>query len=54
MSGVLCDKRIPPHVDGKIHKMMVQPAVLYGMETVPMTGSQVKRSEVTGNITEKC
>ena len=35
MSGVLCDKRVPPHVKGKIHKMIVQPAMLYGMETVP-------------------
>ena len=30
MSGVLCDKRVPPHVKGKIHKMIVQPAMLYG------------------------
>ena len=37
MSGVLCDKRVPPHVKGKIHKMIVQPAMLCGMETVPMT-----------------
>ena len=34
MSGVLCDTRVPPHVKGKIHKMIVQPAMLYGMETV--------------------
>ena len=31
MSGVLCDKRVPPHVKGNIHKMIVQPAMLYGM-----------------------
>ena len=47
MSGVLCDKRVPPHAKGKIHKMIVQPAMLYGMETVPMTGSHVKKLEVT-------
>ena len=35
MSGVICDKRLPPHVKGKIHKTIVQPAMLYGMETVP-------------------
>ena len=40
MSGVLCDKRVPPYVKGKIHKMIVQPAMLYGMETV-------KKLEVT-------
>ena len=47
MSGILCDKRVPPHVKGKIHKMIVQPAMLYGMETVPMTSSRVKKLEVT-------
>ena len=47
MSGVLCDKRIPPRVKGKIHKMIVQPAMLYGMETVPITRSHVKKLEVT-------
>ena len=47
MSGVLCDKRVPPHVKGKIHKMIVQPTMLYGMETVPVTSSHVKKLEVT-------
>ena len=36
MSGVICDKRIP-RVKENIHKMIVQPAIMYGMETVPMT-----------------
>ena len=35
-----------PHVKGKIHKMVVQPAMLYGMETVPVTSSHVKKLEV--------
>ena len=47
MSGVLCDKRVPPHVKGKIHNMIVQPVMLYGMETVPVTSSHVKKLEVT-------
>ena len=46
MSSVLCDKIVPPHVKGKIHKMIVQPAMLYGMETVPITSSHVKKLEV--------
>ena len=29
------------------HKMIVQPATLYGMETVPVTSSHVKKLEVT-------
>ena len=47
MSGVLCDKRIPPYVKGKIHNMIAQPAMLYVMETVPVTSSHVKRLELT-------
>ena len=47
MSGVLRDRRVPAHVKGNIHKMIVQPSKLYGMETVPMTSSHVKKLEVT-------
>ena len=47
MADILCDKRVPPHVKGKIHKMIVQPAMLYGMETVPVTSCHVKKLEVT-------
>ena len=39
MSCVICDKRVPPHVKVNIHNMIVQPAMLYGMETVPVTSS---------------
>ena len=46
MSEVLCDKKIPPKVKGKIYKMVMQAAVLYAMETVPVTSSQVKKLQV--------
>ena len=46
MSRVLCDNRIPPHVKENIQKMLVQSAMLYGMETVPATSAHVKRLEV--------
>ena len=36
--------RVPPHVKGK---MIVQPAMLFGMQTVPVTSSRVKKREVT-------
>ena len=49
MSDILCDKRVPPHVKGKIHKIIVLPAMLYGMETVPVTSSHAKKLEVTDN-----
>ena len=47
MSSVLCDKRVPPHVKGKIHKTIVQPAMLYRMETVPVTSSHVLKERYT-------
>ena len=34
-------------VKGKIHKVIVQPAMLYGMEIGPVTSSHVKKLEVT-------
>ena len=47
MSGVLCDKRIPRSVKGSIYKTVVQPAMLYGMEALPLTSRQTKQLEVT-------
>ena len=43
----VCDKSVPPHVTGNIQNMIVQPAVLYVMETVPVTSAHVKKLEVT-------
>ena len=34
-------------IKGSIHTMVVQLAMLYGMETAPMTSSHVKKLEVT-------
>ena len=39
--------RVPSHVKGKIHKMIVQPAMLYRREIVPVTSSHAKKLEVT-------
>ena len=46
MSGVLCDKNIPPKVKGMIHQTVVQPAMLYGLETVPQTKKTTQKLEV--------
>ena len=45
--GFPCDNRTPPHVNAKIHKRIVQPAMLYMMETVPMASSKMKTLEGT-------
>ena len=45
--GPICDMSIPPHVSGQIHKIIVQPAMLYEMEAVPMASSHVKKLEGT-------
>ena len=45
--GVLCDKRVPPHGKVNIHKMIVQPAILYDMERVPVTNPHMKKLDVT-------
>ena len=47
MSGVLRDRRIAQHLKGKIHKMLVQPAMLCGMATTQMTSSRMMKLEVT-------
>ena len=40
MSGVICDRRVPARVKGKVYKMAVRPAMLYGLETVALTKRQ--------------
>ena len=37
VSGVLRDRKLSPRVKDKMHKSVVRPAMLYGMETVTVT-----------------
>ena len=46
MSGVLCDRRVPARVKGKVYKVAVRPAMLYGLETVALTKRQEAEMEV--------
>ena len=46
VSGVICDKRLPARVKGKMYSSMVRPAMVYGLETVAVTRKQVKEMEV--------
>ncbi|XP_063613159.1 uncharacterized protein LOC134786487 [Penaeus indicus] len=46
ITGVVCDRKVPDKVKGKLHKLMIRPAMLYGLETVPLTKSQERELEV--------
>ena len=44
--GVICDKRLPARVKGKVYSSVVRPAMVYGLETVAVTKKQVEEMEV--------
>ena len=46
MSGVICDRRVPARVKGKVYKVAVRPAMLFGLETVALTKRQEAEMEV--------
>ena len=46
MSGVICDRRVPARVKGKVYKVAVRTAMLYGLETVALTRRQEAEMEV--------
>ena len=48
MSGVICDRRVPDRMKGKVYRVAVRPAMLYGMETVALT----KRQEAEMGVAE--
>ena len=46
VSGVICDKRLPARVKGKVYSSVIRPAMVYGLETVAVTKKQVEEMEV--------
>ena len=46
-SGVLCDRRMPAKLKGKVYKTVIRPAMLYAAETWATTKRQEKRVAVT-------
>ena len=36
ITGVVCNKRVPIRLKGKIHKAVVRPVLMYGLETAPI------------------
>ena len=46
VSGVICDRRLPARVKGKVYSSVVRPAMVYGLEAVAVTKKQVEEMEV--------
>ena len=46
VSGVICDRRLPARVKGKVYSSGVRPAMVYGLETVAVTNKHVEEMEV--------
>ena len=44
--GVICDRRLPARVKGKVYSTVVRPAMVYGLETVAVINKQVEEMEV--------
>ena len=47
ISGVICDRKLPARVKGKVYSSVVRPAMVYGLGTVVVTKKQVEEMEVT-------
>ena len=46
VSGVICNRRLPARVKGKVYSSVVRPAMVYGIETIAVTKKQVEEMEV--------
>ena len=44
--GVICNRRLPARVKGKVYSLVVRPAMVYGLEIVAVTKKQVEEIEV--------
>ena len=46
VSGVICHRRLPARVKGKVYSSVLRPAMVYGLETMAVTKKQVEEMEV--------
>ena len=44
--GVICDKRLPARIKGRVYSLVVRPAMVYELETVAVTKKQVEEMKV--------
>ena len=48
VTGLVCDRKVPVRLKGCIYKAVVGPAMLYGMETVPLNKSMDVKEDGCG------
>ena len=46
VSGVICDRRLPARVKGKVYSSVIRPRMVYGLKTVAITKKQMEEMEV--------
>ena len=46
VSEIICNRRLPARIKGKVYSLVVRPTMVYGLETVAVTKKQVKEMEV--------
>ncbi|XP_064121570.1 uncharacterized protein LOC135226022 [Macrobrachium nipponense] len=47
VSGVICDRKVPIRLKGRVHKAVVRPAMTYGLEAAPLKKTEGKKLNVT-------
>jgi hypothetical protein len=43
VSGILCDKRVPQNLKGKLYRTVIRPAMLYGVGCCPIKRRHVQQ-----------
>ena len=47
VSGVICDRKVPVRLKGRVHKAVVRPALTYGLEAAPLKKVEGRKLDVT-------
>ena len=46
VSGVICDRKVPLRLKGRVHKAVVRPAMTYGLEAAPLKKIEGRKMDV--------